>query len=269
MARTGGMSPAKDYILDRKPHRAVQVQLMFGRNPPPFSNEQQAGLSATNMADLDETARKLTIKLVYYGPALSGKTTNLMRLHDLLSPDLKGEIMTLETHNDRTLFFDLLPLGFRTDSGWLIKLKLYTVPGQVVHDATRKAVLSRADGVVFVADSQRSQGINNLESFQNLEENVRRVGLDFDTLPLVVQFNKRDLPDILSEQEIRERWSAAPWPLQMASALLGGGVRETFVSLLETAYPVLDRHFSLREALGVDARSFVSAVTGEPLGNPC
>lgn len=227
------------------------------------------------MADLDETARKLTLKLVYYGPAMSGKTTNLMQLHDLLSPDLKGEIMTLETHNDRTLFFDLLPLGFRTPSGWLIKLKLYTVPGQVEHDATRKAVLSRADGLAFVADSQRSQGINNAESFQNLEENVHRVGLNFDTLPIVVQFNKRDLSNVLTEEEIRERWAAAPWPLVMASALSGSGVRETFVKLLEVVCPFLDKNFSLREVHGIDTQSFINAVignnaaVGEPLGNSC
>jgi len=220
------------------------------------------------MAELDETTRKLTIKLVYYGPAMSGKTTNLMRLHDLLSPDLKGEIMTLETQNDRTLFFDLLPLGFHTPSGWLVKFKLYTVPGQVVHDATRKAVLSRADGVVFVADSQRSQGINNSESFQNLEDNARRVGLDFGTLPIVVQFNKRDLPNVLSEEEIRGRWSAAPWPLVMASALTGTGVRETFVKLLEAVYPLLDRSFSLSEKHGVSAKAFIDTVVGEQLGNP-
>ncbi len=220
------------------------------------------------MAEFDEVNRKITIKLVYYGPALSGKTTNLMRLHDILAPDLKGEIMTLETQNDRTLFFDLLPLGYRTPSGWLIKLKLYTVPGQAVHDATRKAVLSRADGVVFVADSRRSQGINNSESFQNLEDNVRRVGLDFDTLPLVVQFNKRDLPDILSEAEISERWSAAPWPLVMASALTGAGVQETFIKLLEAVYPILDMSFSLRETHGADLHTFVSAVTGGQFGNP-
>ncbi len=219
------------------------------------------------MAELDETARKLTIKLVYYGPAMSGKTSNLFALHDLLSPDLKGEIMTLETQNDRTLFFDLLPLGFCTRTKWLVKLKLYTVPGQVVHDATRKAVLSRADGVVFVADSQRAQGVNNAESFQNLEENVRRVGLDFETLPLVVQFNKRDLPDVLSEDEIRDRWFAAPWPLVMASALTGMGVKETFVRLLEAVYPSLDRNFSLHEMLGADARAFINAATGESFGN--
>lgn len=220
------------------------------------------------MADLDEAGRKLSIKLVYYGPAMSGKTTNLIRLHDLLSPDLKGEIMTLETQNDRTLFFDLLPLGFRTPSGWLVKFKLYTVPGQVVHDATRKAVLSRADGVVFVADSQHSQGINNSESFQNLEDNARRVGLDFDMLPLVVQFNKRDLPGIISETEIRERWSAAPWPLVMASALTGTGVRETFVKLLEAVYPILDRNFSLHGEHGTDAKAFIDAAVGGQLGNP-
>lgn len=220
------------------------------------------------MADFDEKARRLTIKLVYYGPALSGKTTNLMRLHDLLLTELKGEMMTLETQNDRTLFFDLLPLGFRTPSGWLVKFKLYTVPGQVVHDATRKAVLSRTDGVVFVADSQRTQGVNNLESFQNLEQNIHRVGLDFGELPLVVQFNKRDLPNVLSEAEILERWNGAPWPLLMASALTGQGVKETFMGLLQAVYPAMDRQHALQEMLGIDANTFIAAVMGEQNGNP-
>jgi signal recognition particle receptor subunit beta len=102
------------------------------------------------MAELDEQQRRLTLKLVYYGPALSGKTTNLMHLHDILMPELKGDMMVLETRNDRTLFFDLLPLGITAPSGLLVKLRLFTVPGQVAHDSTRKAVLSRADGVVFV-----------------------------------------------------------------------------------------------------------------------
>ncbi len=216
------------------------------------------------MAEIDEVNRKITLKLVYYGPAQSGKTTNLMRLHDLLAPDLKGEVMTLETQNDRTLFFDLLPLGFRTPSGWLVKLKLFTVPGQVAHDATRKAVLSRADGVVFVADSQRTQSVNNAEAFQNLEENVQRVGLDFASVPLVVQFNKRDLPEaqILSEEEVRARWAQAPWPLVFSSALIGEGVKETFARLLEQVYPVLDKFCALQESHGVDRQSFVAAVTG-------
>lgn len=214
------------------------------------------------MAEFDEINRKITLKLVYYGPAMSGKTTNLMRLHDMLAPELKGEILTLETQNDRTLFFDLLPLGFQTPTGWLIKLKLFTVPGQLVHDATRKAVLSRADGLVFVADSQQTQSVNNSESFQNLEENARRVGLDFDSLPLVVQFNKRDLPRILSEEEIRGRWAQAPWPLTFASALTGEGVLETFVRLLEGVYPEIDKHFSLTETHGMSNAAFVKAVAG-------
>lgn len=212
------------------------------------------------MADFDMATRRLTLKLVYYGPALSGKTTNLMQLHDLLRPELKGEMMTLETRNDRTLFFDLLPLGFRTQSGLLVKFKLYTVPGQVAHDSTRKAVLSRADGVVFVADSQRSQGINNAEAFQNLADNVERVGLHFDTLPLVVQFNKRDLPDIVSEAEVAARWAATPWPVVYAAALTGAGVRETFRTLLLKVYDEIDRGYHLSSEHGLERAAFVRAL---------
>lgn len=212
------------------------------------------------MADYDEDANRLTIKLVYYGPAMSGKTTNLMQLHDQLQPDMKGELMTLETQGDRTLFFDLLPLGFRTPSGLLVKFKLFTVPGQVAHDGTRKAVLSRADGVVFVADSQRNQVLNNAESFENLAENAARVGLDFDAMPLVVQFNKRDLTDILSEEEITERWQDAQWPLVFASALSGEGVSETFGQLLEPVYRHMDETYALNINHGLDAASFIKGM---------
>jgi signal recognition particle receptor subunit beta len=204
----------------------------------------------------------LTFKLVYYGPAQSGKTTNLMRLHDLLEPELKGEIMTLETQNDRTLFFDLLPLGFRTATGLLIKFRLFTVPGQVAHDATRKAVLSRCDGVVFVADSQLTQEENNAEAFRNLAENSARVGLDFDHLPLVVQFNKRDLSGIIAESTVRERWSAAKWPLIFASALNGSGVRATFEALLRAAYARCDADFSLSASHRLNEDAFVAGALG-------
>jgi signal recognition particle receptor subunit beta len=207
-------------------------------------------------------ADKLTFKLVYYGPAQGGKTTNLMRLHDLLRPELKGEIMVLETQNDRTLFFDLLPLGFRTPSGLLIKFRLFTVPGQVAHDGTRKAVLSRADGVVFVADSQRTQEINNGESFQNLADNAARVGLDFERLPLVVQFNKRDLPDILGEDEIRARWQKAHWPLLFANALSGAGVRDTFDAVLRALYRRFSEDFGLASRHGLDENGFVAGAIG-------
>lgn len=215
------------------------------------------------MASYDDENKRLSIKLVYYGPAQSGKTTNLMRLHDQLHTDLKGEIMMMETANDRTLFFDLLPVGFKAPSGLLIKFKLYTVPGQVVHDSTRKAVLSRADGVVFVADSQRAQSINNGEAFANLEENAARVGIDFDHLPLVVQFNKRDMSNILSEEEVMARWRQAPWPVMFSSALDGRGVLETFDALLLQVYDSLDREFDFKQAHNLSREEFVRKSTGQ------
>lgn len=213
----------------------------------------------------DSESGRLSFKLVYYGPAQSGKTTNLLRLHDLLSPELKGEMMTLETQDDRTLFFDLLPLGFRAPSGLLIKFRLFTVPGQVAHDGTRKAVLSRADGVVFVADSDRAQETNNAESFQTLAENCSRVGLDFEHLPLVVQFNKRDLPTAVPEAEIRERWSAAPWPLIFSSALRGEGVEACFEALLRATYRRHAEDCELASRHGVDEAAFVAGALGKAL----
>ncbi|MBS1161580.1 MAG: MglA protein [Proteobacteria bacterium] len=211
----------------------------------------------------EREGNSLSFKLVYYGPAQSGKTTNLLRLHDQLSPELKGELMSMETKDDRTLFFDLLPLGFRAPSGLLIKFRLFTVPGQIAHDGTRKAVLSRADGVVFVADSDRSQETNNAESFQSLTDNCRRVGLDFEHLPLVVQFNKRDLPNAVPEAEIRARWSAAPWPLVLATALRGEGVGESFAALLLAVY---ERHAAAQELAtvhGLAAAAFVAGALGQ------
>jgi signal recognition particle receptor subunit beta len=214
------------------------------------------------MPDLDAAQGRLTFKLVYYGPAQSGKTTNLMRLHDQLQPALKGEIMTLETQGDRTLFFDLLPLGFRAPSGLLVRLRLFTVPGQVAHDGTRKAVLSRADGVVFVADSQLTQEINNAESFRNLSENAARVGLDFEHLPLVVQFNKRDLPAIVSEAEVESRWAGTAWPVSYSVALTGEGVSGTFELLLRSVFRRFNGDMALAASHGLDENTFVAGVMG-------
>jgi signal recognition particle receptor subunit beta len=211
----------------------------------------------------ESDARHLTFKLVYYGPAQSGKTTNLLRLHDLLAPELKGEVMTMETKDDRTLFFDLLPLGFRAPSGLLIKFRLFTVPGQVAHDGTRKAVLSRADGVVFVADADRAQETNNGESFQSLAANCARVGLDFEHLPMVVQFNKCDLPNAVPEAELRERWSAAPWPLAFAVALTGQGIASTFELLLRAVYRNFGEKLELLSLHGLDEDAFVAGVLGQ------
>lgn len=213
--------------------------------------------------EYDARQGRLTLKLVYYGPALSGKTTNLMRLHDAVAAPLRGEMMCLETRHDRTLFFDLFPLGMRAPSGLLLRVKLFTVPGQVQHDATRKAVLSRADGVVFVADSQRAQQLNNAASFENLADNAARVGLDFERLPLVVQFNKRDLRDIVSEEEVRARWAATGWPVRFASALQGTGVAETFAALLRRVHAALEPGLALAGRHGLDACMLVAGLVGE------
>lgn len=208
------------------------------------------------MAEYQANERKLLLKVVYYGPALSGKTTNLMQLHALLRPQRKGELMVMETRDDRTLFFDMLPIGMRS-GGLDLRLKLYTVPGQVQHDSTRKAVLSRVDGVIFVADSRVAQQENNAHSFENLADNLQKVGLDIERLPLVVQFNKRDVADAVPDEELQQRWRQTPWaPVSTASALHGRGVVETYLRLLARLYPRLDEEFQLQKQ-GIDAQAFV------------
>lgn len=214
------------------------------------------------MAEYTPEDNKLALKVVFYGPALSGKTTNLMQLHSLLNPERKGELMVLETRDDRTLFFDMLPIGLKSDSGLDLRLKMYTVPGQVQHDSTRKAVLSRADGVVFVADSQPSQQDNNATAFGNLEENLEKVGLDIDTLPLVVQFNKRDIPGAVDETELQTRWSSTPWsPLIMASALHARGVIDTFRTILDRLYTDIDKEFQLANHHGIGRNQFITRLS--------
>ncbi len=212
------------------------------------------------MSELIREKNKLIVKLVYYGPALSGKTTNLMRLHDMMTSCGGGELMTFDTKGDRTLFFDLLPMLIRSESGLKIKLKLFTVPGQVAHDATRKAVLSRADGVVFVADSLRSQGVANFESFKNLEDNARRVGLDFEQLPLVIQYNKRDLQDIVEEDSVTERWAPTGLPIQFSSAIRGEGVAATFTKLMQETYHRLDELYDLKDRYKVHQSQFTKLI---------
>jgi len=210
--------------------------------------------------EFDEAQKKLVLKLVYYGPALSGKTSNLLCLHDKLLQDGRGELMMLDTTEDRTIYFDLLPFFYEAPSGLKIKLKVYTVPGQVRHDTTRKAVLQRADAVVFVADSRISQQAVNAESFANLEQNLALVGLDIEKLPLVIQFNKRDLSELVTEEELRTTWEPTGLPVLMASAVQGWGVLETFQAAVEGLFDSLDQKLQLRERFQVNKESFVQAL---------
>ncbi len=212
------------------------------------------------MIEFDETNKKLVLKMVYYGPALSGKTTNLLSLHDKLLQEGRGELMMLDTTEDRTIYFDLLPFFFQAPSGLKIKLKVYTVPGQVRHDATRKAVLQRADAIVFIADSRISMQAVNAESFSNLEENLALVGLSIENLPLVVQFNKRDMQDLVSEDELRSTWEPTGLPVIMASALFGTGVLETFKAALESLFDAVDKKIGLLDRYQVDKESFITAI---------
>ena len=213
------------------------------------------------MIEFDEKNRKMVLKLVYYGPAQSGKTTNLLCLHDLLHQEGRGDLMLLDTTEDRTIYFDLLPFFYVSPQGMKIKIKVYTVPGQVRHDATRKAVLQRADGVVFIADSQSSLMNGNFVSFDNLEQNLALVGLAIERTPLVVQFNKRDLATgIVPEDEIRAAWGPSGLPVFMASAIKGWGVLETFREILELTFDSLDARWGLTSSYGVVREDFLAMI---------
>lgn len=212
------------------------------------------------MAEFNNARKEITFKLVYYGPALSGKTTNLQKIHKAVAQASAGELMTLNTEGDRTLFFDMLPVKMRTEGGFSIKIKLFTVPGQVKHNSTRKVVLRSCDGVVFVADSQLSYTRQNAESFENLKENLKELGLDPNEIPLVVQFNKRDLPGIVSEEMIRKSWGRTGIPVTLATAADGKGVTETFELLTERLYDSLNQRYEFARKFQLGRKDFLNAV---------
>ncbi len=189
---------------------------------------------------IDFEKREIQLKVVYYGPALSGKTTNLVAIHRISAPSTCGHLMTLDTRDDRTLFFDLLPMHFETDSGLSITIKVFTVPGQVMHNATRRLVLQGADSVAFIADSQVSETMANRESFLDLKHNLKENGLDIKGMPVVIQFNKRDLPNVRSDAEIDSLTSKGREPVFKAVATRGEGVIETFMGLLRLTWERLD-----------------------------
>ena len=172
-------------------------------------------------------AREINCKLVYYGPGLGGKTANLQWIYDHTGAAQKGKMISLATETDRTLFFDFLPIDLGTVRGFKTRIHLYTVPGQVFYEASRKLILKGADGVVFVADSQEERLDANLETLDNLREHLKEHKLDFNTIPYVLQLNKRDLPGILSVEGLSKHLRVKGEPVIEAVAITGQGVFET------------------------------------------
>jgi len=185
------------------------------------------------MAFINYAAREINCKIVYYGPGLCGKTTNLQWIHGKTRPDAKGKLITLATETDRTLFFDFMPIELGTIRGFRTRFHLYTVPGQVFYEASRKLILKGVDGVVFVADSQEVRHDANLDSMDNLKQNLKDHGYDPLTIPYVLQFNKRDLPMVLPSEQLRQDLVFRGEPTFDAVATDGTGVFETLKGIIK------------------------------------
>jgi signal recognition particle receptor subunit beta len=179
------------------------------------------------MSFVNYQTKEINCKIVYYGPGLGGKTTNIQYIYQKTSPDAKNKMITLNTDNERTLFFDFLPLNLGEIRGFKTRFHLYTVPGQVFYEASRKLILRGVDGIVFVADSQVERLEDNVKSFEGLKINLEEQGYELDKLPIVYQWNKRDLPNLLSEEDLNNRFNQNDRPSFAASAIQGEGVFET------------------------------------------
>ena len=188
------------------------------------------------MSFINFAAREINCKIVYYGAGLGGKTTNLQQIFDKTNEKQKGKMISLATETDRTLFFDFLPLDLGTVRGFKTRFHLYTVPGQVYYDASRKLILRGVDGVVFVADSQPERMDANIEALENLQDNLREHGYDFTKIPYVLQLNKRDLPNVMPVDVLKKELIKKNEPVFEAVAFQGSGVFET---LREVARQVL------------------------------
>ncbi len=203
------------------------------------------------MVMINRATKEITLKIVYYGPGLCGKTTNLEYIYSKANPGKRGKLLTVTTETDRTLFFDFLPVELGTIRGMKVRVQLYTVPGQVFYDATRRIVLRGSDGVVFVADSQSVMADANLESVQNLKTNLRLNGLDPATVPLVFQYNKQDLRDLAPVDDMEEKlnWRSVPYFLSVAT--VGQGVNETLRKIIEEVIRSLhEKDAALKKAVG-------------------
>ena len=183
------------------------------------------------MSFINYSAREINCKLVYYGPGLGGKTTNLQQIYKRVDPSAKGKLISLATETERTLFFDFMPLHLGEIRGFKVRLHLYTVPGQVFYDASRKLILKGADGVIFVADSQLERMESNIESLQNLEQNLGEQGLVLEKMPFVLQYNKRDLPNVVSIEDLQRALNTRNVPWFGAVASTGVGVFETLKAI--------------------------------------
>ena len=179
------------------------------------------------MTFINYASREINCKIVYYGPGLGGKTTNLEYIYSRVSPDTKGKMISLATETERTLFFDFLPIDLGEIRGFKTRFHLYTVPGQVYYNASRKLILKGVDGIIFVADSQRERGEANIEAMHNLYENLESYGYDLQKLPFAIQYNKRDLANALPLDELRAQINPMGVPDFEAVALEGKGVFET------------------------------------------
>jgi mutual gliding-motility protein MglA len=202
------------------------------------------------VSTVNPLAREISAKIVYYGPGLSGKTTSLRRIHASVRPEARGQLISLSTEGDRTLFFDFLPLQIQQVHGLTLRLQLYTVPGQVFYDATRKLVLNGADGVVFVADSQPAAGDSNAESMSNLETNLGELGIDLRHFPLVLQYNKRDLPGVLPVEELHRQLNPLGAPEFETVASRGDGILPALLGITRLVVKELKARHPNRAAPG-------------------
>jgi signal recognition particle receptor subunit beta len=193
------------------------------------------------MSFINYSSREINCKIVYYGPGLCGKTTNLQYIYNRTNPEAKGKMISLATETERTLFFDFLPLSLGEIRGFKTRFHLYTVPGQVFYDASRKLILKGVDGVVYVADSQIERMEANMESVENLRYNLQEQGYDLDKIPYVVQYNKRDLPNVASVEEMRTLLNPAGVPDFEAVSTTGQGVFDTLKAIAKLVLTELKR----------------------------
>jgi signal recognition particle receptor subunit beta len=202
------------------------------------------------MAVFNYLRKEIDAKIVYYGPGISGKTTNLQYIHEHLKQDQRGKMVSLATDEDRTLFFDFLPIELESVRGFRMRFHLYTVPGQVYYGATRRAVLTGADGVIFVADSQTDRLEDNLLSLKDLEENLRYYGKKIEATPLILQYNKRDLPNILPVEELDQKINRQNAPHFEAVAVMGKGVFETLTMICRLVLKAIEAGIDTRRSSG-------------------